>query len=74
MIASDGPVKPDDVSDNRTLWSFPEGRLIKSVSALPTAVSANWKFYATYQVADPSLRESGQGERNSRPPPLRIPL
>ena len=26
MVASDGPIAPDDVSGNLTLWTFPEGR------------------------------------------------
>lgn len=39
MVASDGPTAPDDVSGNLTLWSFPEGRLIKRVPVRPTAIS-----------------------------------
>jgi len=29
MVASDGPAAADDVSGDLTLWSFPDGRLIK---------------------------------------------
>jgi WD40 repeat protein len=47
MVASDGPAAPYDVSGNLTLWSFPEGRLIKRISAKPTAISRDWKYYAT---------------------------
>src|SRR5262249_28086666 len=47
MVASDGPATPDDVSGDLTLWSFPEGRLIKRLPGRPTAISANWKYYAT---------------------------
>jgi hypothetical protein len=39
MVASDGPTAPDDVSGNLTLWSFPEGRLIKRLAVRPTAIS-----------------------------------
>jgi WD40 repeat protein len=48
MVASDGSATPDDVSANLTVWSFPEGRLLKRVPVLPTAISASWKYYATY--------------------------
>lgn len=47
MIASDGPAAPDDVSGNLKLWSFPDGRLIKKLPAKPTAISRDWKYYAT---------------------------
>ena len=49
MVASDGPAAPDDVSGNLTLWSFPEGRLIKQLPVHPGAISGNWKYYATTQ-------------------------
>ncbi len=48
MVASDGPAAPDDVSGDLTLWSFADGRLIKRLSAEPTAISSDWKYYATY--------------------------
>jgi WD40 repeat protein len=50
MVASDGPATPDDVSGDLTLWSFPEGRLIKRlpVPPGPVAISSDWKYYATY--------------------------
>jgi WD40 repeat protein len=47
MVASDGPVTPDDVSGNLTLWSFPDGRFIKRLPVRPTAISRDWKYYAT---------------------------
>jgi WD40 repeat protein len=47
MVASDGAISPDDTSQNLTLWSFPEGRLIKSLPGPPTAISDDWKYYAT---------------------------
>jgi len=48
MVASDGPAAPEDVSGNLKLWSFPEGRLIKKLSAKPTVMSPDWKYYATF--------------------------
>jgi WD40 repeat protein len=29
------------------LWSFPEGRLIRRLAVQPTAISSDWKYYAT---------------------------
>jgi len=46
-VASDGATAPDDISGDLTLWSFPEGRLIKSLPVRPTAISDDWKYYAT---------------------------
>ena len=48
MVASDASAAPDDVSGNLTLWSFPEGQLIKQLPVKPTAISADWKYYATF--------------------------
>lgn len=48
MVASDGATAPDDISGDLTLWSFPEGRLIKTLSGRPTAISNDWKYYATF--------------------------
>jgi WD40 repeat protein len=47
MVASDGATAPDDVSDTLSLWSFPEGRLIKHLPVHPTAISGDWKYYAS---------------------------
>jgi WD40 repeat protein len=47
MVASDGPTAPDDVSGDLTLWSFPDGRLIKRLHVRPTAISNDWKYYAS---------------------------
>jgi WD40 repeat protein len=48
MVGSDGATAPDDtIPKNLTLWSFPEGRLIKSLPGPPTAISDDWKYYAT---------------------------
>lgn len=48
MVASDGATAPGDtMPKNLTLWSFPEGRLIKSLPGPPTAISDDWKYYAT---------------------------
>ncbi len=48
MVASDGATAPDDVSGNLSLWSFPEGRLINQVPSRPSAISGDWKYYATF--------------------------
>ncbi len=48
MVASDGATAPDDISGDLTLWSFPEGRLIKTLSGRPTAISNDRKYYATF--------------------------
>lgn len=48
MVAADGAATPDDVSGNLTMWSFPEGKLIRQVPVHPTALSSDWKYYATY--------------------------
>jgi Tol biopolymer transport system component len=48
MVASDGPTTPDDVSGNLSLWNFPEGRMIRNLPVKPTAISGDWKYYATY--------------------------
>lgn len=47
MVASDGPATPKDLSGDLTLWSFPEGRLIKRIPAKAMAISRDWKYYAT---------------------------
>ena len=53
MIASDAASAADDVSGNLTLWSFPEGRLIKRLPVRPTAISNDFKYYSTdHGVAD----------------------
>ena len=48
MVASDGPATPEDISGNLKLWSFPEGRLVKKLSAKPTVISPDWKYYASF--------------------------
>ena len=44
MVASDGPAAAADLSGNLTLWSFPEGRPIKSLPVVPTAISDDWEI------------------------------
>lgn len=48
MVASDGPTTPDDISGSLALWSFPDGRLIKRLPVRPTAISGDWKYYASF--------------------------
>jgi WD40 repeat protein len=47
MVASDGPAAADDVSGELTLWNFADGRLIKRLPGRPSAISRDWKYYAT---------------------------
>ena len=47
MVASDGPASPEDISGNLTLWTFPEGQFVKELKARPSALSADWKYYAS---------------------------
>jgi len=47
MVASDGPSRPEDVSGDLKLWSFPEGRLIKRLPLKPRSISRDWRYCAT---------------------------
>jgi WD40 repeat protein len=47
-IAADAATGREDVSGDLTLWSFPEGRLIKKLHGRPMAISNDWKYYATF--------------------------
>ncbi len=49
MVASDGSIALDNGTfpSNLTLWSFPEGHLIKKLAVEPETVSRDWKYYAT---------------------------
>jgi WD40 repeat protein len=44
MVAADG----QDPSGNLAIWSFPDGRLIKRLAFRPTALSRDWKYYASF--------------------------
>lgn len=48
-IASDAAASPTDTSETLTLWSFPKGRLIKQLPVRPTAVSPDFRYFATFQ-------------------------
>jgi WD40 repeat protein len=48
MIASDASTASDDVTGDLTLWSFPEGLLIKRLPFRPEAISGDWRYYASY--------------------------
>ena len=45
-IASDAAGTPTDTTGTLTLWSFPEGRLLKQLPIQPKAISPDWKFVA----------------------------
>ncbi len=48
MIATDAAAAPADTSGTLTLWSFPKGRLIKQLPIQPTAVSSDFRYFATF--------------------------
>jgi WD40 repeat protein len=54
-IASDAAGTPTDTAGTLTLWSFPEGKLLKQLPIQPQAISPDWKFVAgphgVYEVA-----------------------
>jgi WD40 repeat protein len=58
MVASDASISQADVSGNLTIWSFPEGRLIKQLPGRPEAISGDWKYYATAH----SIRQMATGK------------
>jgi hypothetical protein len=58
MVASDGSFAHNDGSGDLALWSFPEGRLIRRLAVQPTAISSDWKYYATDQVSGKSKPKS----------------
>ncbi len=45
-IASDASAD-GGITGDLTLWSFPDGRLIKRLPGQPVAISPDWNFYAT---------------------------
>jgi len=49
MVASDGATSPTDVSNEISLWTFPEGRLVKRLPYAVWALSPNWKYAASKQ-------------------------
>ena len=57
-VASDGPGSPGDVSGDLTLWSFPQGKLIRRLPGRPGAISPDWKYYADHN----HVRRIGTGE------------
>ena len=50
MVASDGPAPASDRTESLTLWSFPEGHFIKSIPFPPSAISDDWKYYASHHA------------------------
>jgi WD40 repeat protein len=49
MVASDGPKSPNDSSGGLSLWSFPDGQLIKTFAPHPQDISKDWKYYSSDQ-------------------------
>ena len=58
MVASDGPASPEDVSGDLTVWSFPEGRLVRRLPGRPWSMSDNWKYYADHN----NVRDATSGK------------
>ena len=48
QVASDGYFEPEERSGNLSFWTFPEGKLIRKLPINITALSPDWKYYATY--------------------------
>jgi len=48
MIASDAATARNDVSGDLTIWSFPDGKLLKRLSVQPMAVSPDFRYFATF--------------------------
>lgn len=48
MIASDAATARNDISGDLTIWSFPGGSLVKKLPIMPTAISPDFKYYATF--------------------------
>jgi hypothetical protein len=55
-VAADAASSPNDTSGDLTLWSFPQGHLIRRLPIRPTAVSPDLRYFATSR---------GVGEINS---------
>jgi WD40 repeat protein len=49
-IASDGATTPTDVSDGLSFWTFPEGRFLRKLPVKPTAISEDFKYYASHNA------------------------
>jgi WD40 repeat protein len=46
QVASDGATSPTDTSGDLSLWTFPDGRLVRKLPIRPLAISPDFKFYA----------------------------
>lgn len=46
MVAGDAAATPGDVSGQLTLWSFPDGRLIRQLNMQPGTLSPDWSYVA----------------------------
>jgi WD40 repeat protein len=48
-VASDGATTAKDVSGELSFWTFPEGRFVRKLPVRPTAISDDFKFYASFR-------------------------
>ena len=67
MVASDGPAKSNDVSGDLTIWSFPDGRLLKRLPGRPYSISRDWKYYAVVKEIRKEIRSVDTGKPMSPP-------
>lgn len=49
-VASDGATAPQDVSSELSFWTFPEGRFVRKLPISPTAISDDFKYYASHNA------------------------
>jgi hypothetical protein len=49
-VASDGATTPKDVSGELSFWTFPEGRFLRKLPVKPTAISDDFKYYASHNA------------------------
>lgn len=47
-VAADAATTPKDVSGELSFWTFPGGRFIRKLPVKPTAISGDFKYYASY--------------------------
>lgn len=57
-VASDGATSPRDDSASLSFWTFPDGRFVRKLPVLPTAISPDFRYYAT----DDSVGEVASGK------------
>ena len=49
-VASDGATTPKDISGELSFWTFPGGRFLRKLPLKPTAISDDFKYYASHNA------------------------